>query len=308
MTAAAVEQWAGSEAVEEVGGAGSEPASPERSATVERLRDQIRRLQAAPRSYLSVLRTGVERFDRLMPGGGLPLGQAVELWGEAASGRTSLALRAVAAATREERLCAYVDGPQELYPPAASALGVELERMLIVRPRAPKHLVWTAVQLLRSGAFACVVLDLTHTGVRLHLVEGRKLAEAAQKGGALLLLLTPPDAPGDGMVRLKVEARGPEGLEVELVRSRQGGRGGTTIGWEALFPREAPTYRYFEPGDPDAPPMPEPLPPSLEPEKQHFHRVRSSHLRDGSSGITGLSAQRPGRDCSFPPLGSALGS
>ena len=82
-------------------------------ATVERLRDQIPKLQAAPRSYLSVLRTGVEPFDRLMPGGGLPLGQAVELWGEAASGRTSLALRAVAAATREERLCAWVDGPQD---------------------------------------------------------------------------------------------------------------------------------------------------------------------------------------------------
>src|SRR3954469_15239761 len=86
---------------------------------VERLREQIKKLQAAPRSYLAMLRTGVAELDALLPEGGLVLGQAVELHGEAASGRTSLALRAVAAAGREQRLCACVDGPKEFYPPAA---------------------------------------------------------------------------------------------------------------------------------------------------------------------------------------------
>ena len=94
-----------------------------------------------------------------------------------------------------------MDGPRELYPPAAPALGVDLQRLLIVRPKAPGQLVWTAVQLLRSGAFACVVLDLTHTGRQAALAEGRKLQDAAQKGGTLLLLLTPPEAPADGMLR-----------------------------------------------------------------------------------------------------------
>ena len=131
------------------------------SVTVEALREQIRRLQAAPRKYLAALRTGVEAFDELLPGGGLPLGQVVELWGEAASGRTSLALRAVASAHREGRLCAYVDGPGELYPPAAVAAGVDPTRLLIVRPKTAEQLAWSAVQLVRSGAFACVVLDLT---------------------------------------------------------------------------------------------------------------------------------------------------
>ena len=56
--------------------------------TVEQLRERIRKLQAAPRSYLATLRTGVGAFDSLLPAGGLPLGQAVELCGEAASGRT----------------------------------------------------------------------------------------------------------------------------------------------------------------------------------------------------------------------------
>ena len=87
-------------------------------------------------SYLATLRTGVEEVDALLPSGGFPLGQAVELCGEAASGRTSLALRAVASAHREQRLCAWVDGPKELYPPAAAAMGVDLSRLLIVRPKA----------------------------------------------------------------------------------------------------------------------------------------------------------------------------
>ena len=136
------------------------------AATIEQLKERIRKLQAAPRRYLAALRTGVGPLDALLPAGGIPLGQAVELWGEAAAGRTSLALRVVAAAHRENRIAAWVDGPSELYPPSAAALGVDLGRLLIVRPKAPRQLVWAAQQLARSGAFACVVVDLTHTGVR----------------------------------------------------------------------------------------------------------------------------------------------
>lgn len=272
------------------------------SSTLERLREQIRKLQAAPRSSLAVLPTGVEAFDALLPTGGLPLGHAVELCGEAASGRTSLALRAAAAATATARLCAWVDGPRELYPPAAAALGVDLRRLLVVRPRAPGQLVWTAVQLLRSAAFACVVLDLTHTGLRLGLPQARKLQDAAARGGAVLLLLTPPDAPGDGLLRLRIQPAGPFALEVEVVRSRRGGLGGQArVGWSALHPRAAPGSRPAErtarlPAVPAAY-QPEPL-------AQRFQRVRSSALRNGDhgSGISGLTSQRPGRDMTLPPL------
>ncbi|RJS25160.1 recombinase RecA [Corallococcus sp. H22C18031201] len=222
--------------------ASAEPMTSAPGSVVEQLRERIRRLQAAPRQYLAVLRTGVAAVDALLPAGGFPLGQAVELCGEAASGRTSLALRAVAAAHREQRLCAWVDGPKELYPPAAAALGVDLERLLVVRPPLPEQRVWAAVQLARSGAFACVVLDLTR-GVgaagrptRLSLPETRKLADAAGRGGGLLLLTT-PDAPADGMTRLRLEARGVEGWSVELVRSRQGGTGSRVVRpWSELYP------------------------------------------------------------------------
>lgn len=174
-----------------------------RAQVVARLKRQIAELQAQPRTLLLALRTGIPELDAW---GVFRLGAGVELSGEEASGRTSLALSVVAAAGRERRLAAWVDGPQELYPPAALALGVELERLLIVRPKAPRQLVWSAVQLLRSGAFACVVLDVTHTGVRLSLTETKKLLDAARAGGSLLVLLTSQSARAQGLVRLELES------------------------------------------------------------------------------------------------------
>lgn len=174
---------------------------------VERLRRQIERLQAQPRALVLALRTGISELDAL---GCFRLGAGVALTGDEASGRTSVALSVVAAAGRERRLAAWVDGPRELYPPAAPGLGVQLERLLIVRPRPPGKLVWAAVQLLRSGAFACVVLDLTHTGVRPSPAEAKKLLDAARVGGALLLLLGTEVAAAPGLVRLELRATGAE--------------------------------------------------------------------------------------------------
>lgn len=179
-----------------------------------RLKRQIAELEAQPRKLLLALRTGIAELDEW---GVFRLGAGVELSGEEASGRTSLALSVVAAAGRERRLAAWVDGPQELYPPAALACGVTLERLLIVRPKAPGQLVWSAVQLLRSGAFACVVLDVTHTGVRLSLTDTKKLLDAARAGGSLLVLLTSQGAQAQGLVRLElksVEAQQPRVLRL----------------------------------------------------------------------------------------------
>jgi hypothetical protein len=171
----------------------------QRQAVLANLQEQIRRVQAAPRRYLVTLATGVAELDAL---GAFRLGTGVELSGEEASGRASLALSLVAAAGREHRLSAWVDGPRELYPPAAVPLGVDLKRLLIVRPGAPAQLVWSAVQLLRSGAFTCVVLDVTHTGVRLTQTDTRKLLDAARAGGALLVVLTTAAAQAPGLARL----------------------------------------------------------------------------------------------------------
>jgi hypothetical protein len=176
------------------------------AALLERLRGQIRSLEAQPRQLVMALRTGLAEVDDL---GAFCLGAGVELCGEEASGRTTLALSLVAAAGRQQRLSAWVDGPAELYPPAALSLGVELSRLLIVRPRAPRQLVWSAVQLLRSGAFTCVVLDVTHTGVVPSPVDCKKLLDAARAGGSLLVLLTSLASPAHGLVRFTLRLQRP---------------------------------------------------------------------------------------------------
>lgn len=273
-------------------------AAQARHSQVERLRQQIQRLQAAPRRYLAALRTGISSFDELLPSGGVPLGQVLELWGEAASGRTTLALRTLAGATSENRLAAYVDGPGELYPIAAVALGVESSRLLIVRPKAPGKLVWAAVQLARSGAFAGVALDLTHTAVRLSLADCKKLSDAAARGGCALLLLTPPEAPGGGMIRLKVTAGGIEGIRVELQRHRQAAIGAQAIiSWENLYPRESPRFRYREgPTSAEAGG-------AFHGDDPAFRRPKPSWPRD----LGGIARSRPGRDFALPELASSLG-
>jgi hypothetical protein len=169
------------------------------SPVVEQLREKIRQLEAQPREWVMALRTG---FDELDAFGAFRLGTGVELCGEEASGRTTVALSVVAAAGREKRLSAWVDGPRELYPPAAVTMGVDLKRLLIVRPQAAGQLVWAAVQLLRSGAFSCVVLDVTRTGLKLSMTETRKLLDATRTGGSLLVLLTQQAAPAQGLPRL----------------------------------------------------------------------------------------------------------
>ena len=127
------------------------------------------------------------------------------------------------------------------------ALGVDLRRLLVVRPKEPGRISWTACQLARSGAFAIVVVDFTHTGVRLSLADAQKLAEAARKGGTLLLILTAPDAPGEGLLRLLVRPSPPaapmlENRERHEMTVLGDGRVLVTGGWGASFNGNAEIY------------------------------------------------------------------
>ncbi len=292
-----------------------------REATITRLRAEIRRVHAAPRQFVLSLHTGLEALDAL---GIWRLGGCVELSGELASGRTSLALKAVAAAGQEGRLSAWVDGPGELYPPAAIGLGVQLNRLLVVRPKAPGQLVWSAVQLLRSGAFTCVVLDLNRTGVRLSLQESKKLSDAARTGGALLVLLTSQEAQAEGLVRLLLTTPTPalrlagaerhepgEAFDVEVAHSRTGTGRRLQLQRRGLFVGNAPRLRRCAAVEAT---FDEPV--CLEP----FIRRKKNLQREGyeppdriignASPTTGhgLRNGRPGRDGPHAPLRQLLGA
>ena len=107
--------------------------------------------------------SGVAAMDALT--GGLPRGCLTELCGPASSGRTTLLLAALAAATQRGECCAVVDASDALDPQSAAAAGVELERLLWVRcgesspQKCLEQLLRAADLLLESGGFGMIALD-----------------------------------------------------------------------------------------------------------------------------------------------------
>ena len=156
-------------------------ATTNRRQIIDRLQREIERIERKP-----VCRT---RFVK--EGLGFPAGALSELLGGPASGKTGLALSSMAHATRQG-LVAFVDGRHELYPPAAQALGVDLARLLIVRPHPPsRQALWAAELLLASGAFAMVAVDVSLEDERPERAETmlRRLQRAAAKGGSAAVWL-----------------------------------------------------------------------------------------------------------------------
>jgi protein ImuA len=198
-------------------------AQSHKQEVLEELRRQIRRMERRPSRREGLLACGRPEVEALLPGGGFPRGSLCALRGGPASGKTAVALAALREAQREGGLAAFVDGRGELYPPAAEALGIELARLLLVRPepgergggraagRAALPGLWAAEVLLGSGAFPAVAVDVPLSGVPASRAEPllRRLRAAAEKGGAVALLLS---SPGDPAI--------PAALRVDLDRPR----------------------------------------------------------------------------------------
>lgn len=140
----------------------------------------------------SPFRTAVPALDRLLEGG-LPRGQLVELVGSRTSGRFSTVLATLAAATSVGEAATLVDLGDGLDPATAEAMGVDLRRLLWLRPLDLKQALGAAEMVLASG-FPLVALDLGTPPVR----GGRgleaawlRLARAAKAHGAALLVASP---------------------------------------------------------------------------------------------------------------------
>lgn len=208
----------------------------ERHLVIAQLREEIRRLERRPGRREGVVACGIAAVDGALPGGGFRLGAITELAGGPASGKTAVAL-ALLASLGPDALVSWIDGRGELYPPAAEARGVDLARLLVVRPaaaaaggrasgRAPPALaagLWAAEALLGSGAFAAVVIDVPvpHRALDGADAVGRRLQSAAERGGAVGLWL----APGlwvPAAARLELAA---DGARIVARRAAAGGGG-----------------------------------------------------------------------------------
>lgn len=142
------------------------------------------------------LPTAVPPLDRLLAGG-LPRGTLVEVTGGRSSGRFSLALSVLAAATEAGEAAAFVDLGDHFDPQAAAASGADLPRLLWVRPRTLKEALLSAETLLSAGV-PVVVLDLGLATSKISLWKRARhefaflrLSRTAESHGAALLVLSP---------------------------------------------------------------------------------------------------------------------
>lgn len=116
--------------------------------------------------------TTLDAFDTLL-GGGLERGRLVELVSRRAAGRFSIAMSALASATSIGETAALIDLGDHFDPQLAEANGVDLRRLLWVRPRTVKEAVMSAEMIVATG-FQLVVVDLG-----LHPIKSRRAPDAA---------------------------------------------------------------------------------------------------------------------------------
>jgi hypothetical protein len=175
------------------------------------------------------LSSGYEALDRHLPGGGWPRNSLTEILVEHYGvGELRLLMPALAALSaadsgvdyNEPGWIAWVAPPFQPYPPALQQWGIDLSRMLIVRPKNDSEMLWSAEQALSSGTCAAVLLwpDV------LDDQASRRLQLAAEKGNSWAIAFRPPSArrePSAAALRLELLANG-EGTRVSILKSRGG--------------------------------------------------------------------------------------
>jgi recombination protein RecA len=108
---------------------------------------------------IEVISTGSISLDAALGVGGLPKGRIVEIYGPESSGKTTLALHAVAQAQKKGGLAAYIDAEHALDPEYARKLGVDIDNLFIAQPDSGEQALEIADQLVRSAALDIIVID-----------------------------------------------------------------------------------------------------------------------------------------------------
>ena len=131
----------------------------------------IMRLGDATRMRVETISTGALTLD-LALGGGLPKGRVIEIYGPESSGKTTVALHALAEVQRNGGIAAFVDAEHALDPTYAAALGVDIENLLVSQPDNGESALEIVDQLVRSAAVDIVVIDSVAALVPRAEIEG----------------------------------------------------------------------------------------------------------------------------------------
>jgi hypothetical protein len=197
--------------------------------------------------------------EELLPGLQLRRGSLVEWLGDDGGGTTSLALLAARETCRRGRALVVVDRERRFYPPAAAAMGINLEELIVVCPRNQRDYLWALTQVLGCPAVGAVLC----WPERLDDRAFRRLQLAAERGGNWGFLVRPVEVRGSPtwaelqLLVQPVPTAGPRRFRASLVRGR-GGHEGISLEWE--FNDETNTLRLTHPQPSTLNPQPISLP------------------------------------------------
>ncbi|MDE8344099.1 MAG: recombinase RecA, partial [Acidocella sp.] len=163
---------------------------------------------------IEVIPSGSLSLDLALGIGGLPKGRVVEIYGPESSGKTTLALHAIAEAQKRGGTCAFIDAEHALDPTYARKLGVDVDNLLISQPDTGEQGLEIADTLVRSGSIDVLVIDSvaalvpraelegemgdTHVGLHARLMSQalRKITGSVSRSNTMLIFLN--------QIRLKI--------------------------------------------------------------------------------------------------------
>ncbi|MEN9923107.1 MAG: hypothetical protein RIS09_621 [Actinomycetota bacterium] len=132
----------------------------------------VMRLGDEGRPPIEVIPTGSIALDVALGIGGLPKGRVIEVYGPESSGKTTVALHAIASAQKQGGICAFIDAEHALDPEYAKALGVDIDALLVSQPDTGEQALEIADMLIRSGAISLIVIDSVAALVPRAEIEG----------------------------------------------------------------------------------------------------------------------------------------
>ena len=135
-------------------------------------RGSVMRMGQEDRPPAEVIPTGSIALDIALGIGGLPRGRVVEIYGPESSGKTTVALHAIASAQRAGGIAAFIDAEHALDPDYAQKLGVDIDALLVSQPDTGEQALEIADMLVRSGALSIVVIDSVAALVPRAEIEG----------------------------------------------------------------------------------------------------------------------------------------
>ena len=156
---------------------------------------------------VDVISTGILSLDIALGIGGLPRGRIVEIYGPESSGKTTVALHAIAQAQKEGGEVAFIDAEHALDPIYAAKLGVKVENLFVSQPDTGEQALEITEALVRSGAIDVIVIDSvaalvpkaeidgemgdSHVGLQARLMSQalRKLAGVISKSNTIAIFI-----------------------------------------------------------------------------------------------------------------------